>query len=84
MQVRPLSERVNAAMFQIAAEFEQALQEEIANHRGTLNLLQRLKRGELGLDQVVVSDDGWRVMPPEPKEEMHDSPSNGAVPAHVG
>ena len=77
MQVRPLSQRVTESMFQIAAEFEAALEEEIANHKNTLDLVRRLKTGEVSLDSVVITDNGWRVLPPEPSEETHD---NGASP----
>ena len=51
----------------------------------TLQLLQDIKKGKVDIKDVVVSDDGWNIMLPEP-EEVH-SGSNGAspaVPAHVG
>ena len=71
MQVRPLSQRVTESMFQIAAEFEEALQEEMQNHRSTLALLQELKKGSIDLSEVAVSDNGWRRIPPEPDDNVN-------------
>ena len=86
MQVTPLAQRVTESMFQIAAEFEMALSEEIANHKNTLGLLQRLKSGDVSIDRVVVSDDGWQVMPPEmdEKESVPFGNGNSPEPAYVG
>lgn len=35
-------------------------------HADTLAVLRALKEGELQLSQVVVTDDGWRIIPTPP------------------
>ncbi len=51
------------------------LQNEAASHRQTLQLLMALKRGEVELAHVFVTDEAWRVeKPPEDaKEEESES-----------
>ena len=80
MQMKPLAERITESLFQIAAEYEEGLKHEAEQHRNTLDLLKRLKRGEVSLDEVAVTDSGWRLVPPEPKEETHGD--NGASPVN--
>lgn len=41
-----------------------------------------LKEGTVTLDQLVVSDDGWQFMAPEPMEETDDG-SNGTFAGNV-
>ena len=80
MQMKPLAERITESLFQIAAEYEEGLKHEAEQHRNTLDLLKRLKRGEVSLDEVAVTDTGWRLLPPEPKEELNGR--NGASPVN--
>ena len=87
MQIKPLAERVTESLFQIAAEFEEALKQETDQHRNTLILLQELKRGTISLDEVAVTDNGWRRIPTEPEEEgVHGDNGTSAVaePTFVG
>ena len=87
MQLKPLAERVNETLFQIAAEYEEGLKHEAEQHRNTLALLQELKKGTIALDEVAVTDNGWRRIPPPPEEEEPHG-DNGASPvtepAYIG
>ena len=86
--MKPLAERVTESLFQIAAEYEEALKHEADQHHNTLDLLQRLKRGEVSLDEVAVTDSGWRLIPPEPKEPSGGNgasdPNLRSTPNHAG
>lgn len=59
------------------------------NKRFTADLM-ALKKGEKSLQELIVTDDGYAFLPPEPEEEedTHDDASsanvNGHAPAQVG
>lgn len=40
----------------------------LADYNLTLKLLQDIKAGTVDVQQVIVSDDGWNLMEPEPEE----------------
>ena len=45
------------------------LNAEAAAHQETLNLLKALKRGDIELSRITITDDGWRVIPAPPTTE---------------
>lgn len=53
------------------AEIVRLLETERDAHVNTLNLLKSVKLGATPLSRVVMSDDGWQVMPelPTPEDE---------------
>lgn len=52
-------------------KLEQSLAKAIADFR-------RLKTGEASLDDLIVSDNGWEILPPNPFRARQPSQPNGA------
>ena len=70
-------------LLNLGEQREALLLEAVSKYNLTLTLLQDIKAGTVDIADVAVTDDGWKLIPPEP-EETHDSASNGSVPAFVG
>ena len=49
--------------------------------RQMLSILKQIKSGELSLDRVIVSDDGWQILPEPPPDP--GKPSNNQSEAVV-
>jgi len=47
-------------------------------HASTLQLLQRIKRGEVDIANVMVTDDGWQVLGERPRPTDSAAPSRPA------
>ena len=47
----------------------------VAQYRHLLALVGAIQRGEVSVNDVVISDDGWQIMPPEPEDDDGSSPA---------
>jgi hypothetical protein len=69
------------SLLALGEQREAAYQQELANHIQTIGLLGALKKGELPdgtpvtLDDVIVSDDGWQLVPPPPNQGVSPDPA---------
>lgn len=65
-----MDDRIAAQMFQSAVQREYELwqrwDKELAENVKHLQLLRQLKSGETDLDSLLVTDDGWQIMPRRP------------------
>lgn len=50
-------------------ELVQKLNEEAQAHATTIDLLRRLKAGEVDISDVIITDDGWRIVPKRPSND---------------
>lgn len=77
MQSRPNHfQHLAQTLLHYAEQRESFYQEAVSENKLTLMLLQDLKAGNVSLDSLVVSDDGWQVLKDE--EEPDDS-GNGVA-----
>lgn len=67
--MQPLSTRLLQALYPLLEQDYQALSQAEQEHRNTHSLLRRVVNGELDPSRVIVSDDGWQVLPEPPKDD---------------
>lgn len=67
--MHPLSTRLLQALYPLLEEDYRALQNAEQEHRNTHSLLRRVVNGEIPLSRVIVSDDGWQVLPEPPSDD---------------
>lgn len=52
-------------------------QRECENHAQTVNVLRRLKQGEVALDSLTVTDENkWSIVPALEADPLEDAPAN--------
>lgn len=66
--MQPLAGRVLQMIYPLLEEDQQELAKLEGEHRKTLNLLRQVVKGEMDPSRVIVSDDGWQIMPEQPSE----------------
>lgn len=54
----------------------ESYQNECESHRQTINLLQRLKRGEVTLDSLDVTDSTWTIVNVVVEEQAEEAPAS--------
>ncbi len=67
MQVKPIADHLANTVLGMAQEREQILQQVIQQYNEMLVMLQQLKKGEIELGRLIVTDDGWKLMPEAPQ-----------------
>jgi hypothetical protein len=55
--------------------YRSVLQERMA-HGATMQLIQRIKRGEVDIQSVMITDDGWQLLPARPKPPETSLPAD--------
>ena len=73
MELKPLAQNLIERIFPMIVEYEEALRVEIENHKQAILAFKALKGGEASLSDLVVTDNGWELMPPAPSMDVVDA-----------
>lgn len=83
--LKPLDQLINESLMTPFRSVYGNYHAEWQAHRFTLRILVALKSGQLSLDDLVATDEGWQIVPkrgagtPEPEEDVPMPTSNGAA-----
>ena len=66
--MQALGGRLLQALYPMLEEDSAYMTQQEQSHRNTLDVLRRIVKGELDPKMVVVSDDGWQIMPEMPSD----------------
>ena len=80
-ELLPLDGVIYERMIGPMREYFRSVMMEKNAHIETLQLLQAVKKGEISLDRLIVTDDGWQVTPerPQSQDPIAEVPTDGRV-----
>lgn len=76
MKAPSYTHHLSQMLLQLLDTREQFLVQAQSDNELTLKLLQDIKDGTVDPSQLVITDDGWQLMPPEPSAPSHDANGN--------
>ncbi len=69
MQIKPLRLLILENMYSMVEERQSVLEHLLQEYQGTLDMLGKVVSGEIDRSRVIVSQDGWQLLPEEPGDE---------------
>lgn len=85
MQVQSVYAQIAQALLEVCKQREDVLQELVGNYNLTVQFLRDIQDGHVPVEivmdktQLLITDDGFKLVPPEPEEEEEHA-SNGTAP----
>lgn len=69
LQIKPLRLLILENMYSMVEERQSVLEHLLQEYQQTLDVLGKVVSGEIDRSRVIVSQDGWQLLPEEPEDE---------------